>query len=319
MRKAVIFFVLLLIVSYATAQVRPPLAFKEMKEGLNPIDEIPLFDLEEIKRRKIDTAYIVYHPASWAEYHPQINPCNCSYNDTLSRYVFDTQGRIREETSFQILGYTTIAEYDSIGRRIRTIHYDRKKTSKIPAGRKHNYEIDTFSFKQHSLRTKEGNDSVITLTTFLRFNHGLDTATIEMKKYNSRGKLIEEISSVNERNKKELDDDTGDLTYHFRYDYDSLGRLIYYRDLRSNRYKKFSYPFYGKQTDIYTLPDHKLLESDMKWLTEENGTISITFEKSQIILSPLEKGSKLFKLQTIVDIGELPVLYYKEITYKIRK
>ena len=61
---------LTLIAKVTLAQVKAPLAIKEYERGLNPVDEITLFDLSEIKHRNIDTAYIIYHPGSWAESYP---------------------------------------------------------------------------------------------------------------------------------------------------------------------------------------------------------------------------------------------------------
>ena len=101
MKKVVIFLVLTSVSALLKAQVKPPLAVEEYLRGLSPVDEIPLFDLTEIKRRKIDTAYIIYHPASWAEYDSSYNPCTCPYSDTLELYVFDYEGRIIQSTSFQ--------------------------------------------------------------------------------------------------------------------------------------------------------------------------------------------------------------------------
>src|SRR5690606_28175974 len=102
------------------------LAIKEYDRGLNPVDEITLFDLSEIKQRKIDTAYIIYHPASWAEYHPTGNPCTCPYSDTLELYVFDSEGRIIQSTSFQQLGdYSTTFHLDSLGNTISRTMYRR--------------------------------------------------------------------------------------------------------------------------------------------------------------------------------------------------
>ena len=150
----------------------------------------------------------------------------------------------------------------------------------------------------------------------MKFTHGLDTATIETRRYNSKRQLVEVKSSVNARNAREFDDDTDASTYHFRYDYDHKGRLIYYRDLESNVYKKISYPFYGKLTEIYNVHTDKLKERELKMINEEDGVITVTFGRKQIILTPLEKGSKLFRLRTIVEPGDIPLMMYHEINYK---
>ena len=49
MHKIIFFFILILNAELIRGQVKPPLAIKEYEEGLNPVDEIRLFDLTEIK------------------------------------------------------------------------------------------------------------------------------------------------------------------------------------------------------------------------------------------------------------------------------
>lgn len=320
MQKASALLYLLLICLFTHAQIKPPLAIADLKEGLNPVEEIRLFDLQEIKERKIDTVYVIYHPASWAENHPTANPCTCSYNDTLSRYVFDNEGRITGHTYFQQRGdYSTTYHYDSLGytfamtnyRRIgaqagsRTIMFDRK--------------TDSLDFRQIFIRSKSRRDSVITAITFHKFSHGQDTATILTTRYNDKGRLIEVKSSVNKKNAREFDDDNGSSTYHFKYDYDDSGRLIYYRDYSRSEYQKISYPFYGRLTESFDVSTNQLKERTVKLVKEEDGVITVTFNTKQITLTPLQKGSKLFKLRTILEPGEFPLLFYHEIVYKVRQ
>ena len=298
------------------AQVKAPLAFKEYERGLNPVDEITLFDLAEIKQRKIDTAYIIYHPASWAEYDSSYNPCTCPYSDTLELYVFDYEGRIIQSTSFQQLGdYSSTDRYDSLGNSISRTLYRRNgaKTSS------HTISLnlsDTTNYKNIVKRLKDGNDSLITEFSFWKFKNGLDTAIIITRRFNAHGKLIEVQSSVSKKNAREIDDDTGEATYHFKYDYDDEGRLIYFRDIYSNKYKKISYPFYGKLTEIYDVKTDNLDDREIKMINKENGIITVTFDNKRIILTPLEKGSKLINLKAIITSGKLPLMEYQEIVYK---
>src|SRR5439155_240180 len=101
MQKGAFTFAFTLFTALIRGQIKPPLAVEEFKEGINPFEEIRLFDLKEIKARNIDTAYIIYHPASWAECDSTANRCTCPYSDTLYRYVFDKEGRIIEYTYYQ--------------------------------------------------------------------------------------------------------------------------------------------------------------------------------------------------------------------------
>lgn len=241
-------FTILVLFTFSSgySQVKAPVAFKEYEEGINPIDEIRLFDLAEIKARKIDTAYIIYHPASWAEYHPTGNPCTCPYNDTLALYRFDSEGRIIQTTHFiHPKRFSTAVDYDTLGRR-----------------KDIDYSSDTAKYKTIITRRKIGTDSIVTDIFFLKFKNGMDTATVVTKRYNSTGTLIEIHSEVNKRNAREFNDDTGSDSYHFKYEYDDRKRLIYYQDFESGEYRKISYPFYGKLTErilqkLTTLKGHK--------------------------------------------------------------
>lgn len=315
MTKIIIFLALTLIAKFSLAQAKAPLAIREYDRGLNPVDEITLFDLSEIKQRKIDTAYIIYHPASWAEYHPTGNPCTCPYSDTLELYVFDTEGRIIQSTSFQQLGdYSTTFHLDTLGNTISRTMYRRNNGK--PSSYTVPYNLPDTNYKSVVKRPKVSEDSLITEVSFWRFKNGFDTATIVIKRFNDKGKLIEIQSSVNKRNAREIDDDTGEMTYHFKYEYDSEGRLILYQNVRSDNYKKISYPFYGKLTETYDVKTNQLKYQDIKMINEDKGVITVTFDNKQIILTPLEKGSKLFKLRTIITPGEFPLMEYHEIVYK---
>ena len=317
MYKILLLSTLIILVDFVHAQIKAPLVIEEYKRGLNPVDEIPLFDLNEIKLRKIDTAYIIYHPASWAEYDKIINPCSCSYNDTLALYRFDHQGHIIQYTYFQRLGdYSTTFHYDTLGNITSRDMFRRYGAYKGTTSYPYNNSDTSSSNKLIIKRRKEGNDSIITTIVFIKFSKGLDTAIIETKRYNSKGQLLEDQSSVNKRNALEFDDDTGENTYHYIYDYDDKGRLIYYRDFETKEYKRISYPFYGKLTEIFDVGTNELKARHTKMVNNENGIISITFENRQLVLTPLEKGSKLFKLQTFIDVGEVPLIQYHEIVYK---
>ena len=317
MYKIIILITLTFVVEILKAQVRPPLAIEEYSPGLNPVDEIPLFDLDEIKKRKIDTAYIIYHPASWAEYEKTINPCTCPYNDTLSLYRFDSEGRIIQYTYYQQLGdYSTTFHYDSTGNITARDQFRRigakKGTTRIPYD-----NLDTASSKVLITVKRSDKDRIVTKIFLLKFTHGLDTATIETKKYNSKGQLVEVQSSVNKKNAHEFGDDTGSSTYHFKYEYDNKGRLVFFRDFESREFEKISYPFYGKLTEIYNASTGKLIERRVKVINEQNGVITVTFSNgSQVVLTPLEKGSKLFKLKSAISHGEFPLMEYFEIIYK---
>jgi hypothetical protein len=319
MQQKLFIFILTLLTTLAKGQVKPPLAIEEYDEGLNLFEEIRLFELREIKERSIDTVLIIYHPASWAEYESAINPCTCPYNDTLSRYVFDTAGRISEYTYFQQMGdYSTTFHFDTLGNTTARTSYRRFGAKTGYSTLKYDNTPDTLTYKQHIKSKMIGTDSLVTIINFQKFSHGLDTATIEIKRYNQHGKLIEIQSSVNKKNELEFDDDTNSSTYHFKYGYDEEGRLIYYQDFSRREYKNISYPFYGKLTEIFDAASGQLKDRYVKTINEIKGVMNISYGWKQITLTRLEKGSKLFKLMTVVEQSEFPLLYYHEIVYKIR-
>src|SRR6476469_2880445 len=126
MRIFLLLFVVTLLATVSRAQVKPPLAVEDLKEGLNPVDEIRFFDLEEIKMRKIDTAYIIYHPASWGD------TCDCinQLNDTISINILDKEGRIIQKTIFRPPRPShPIFIYDSLSTTTETTMFKRSGTN----------------------------------------------------------------------------------------------------------------------------------------------------------------------------------------------
>lgn len=317
MQKAILFFSLITFATPANTQVKPPLVVHDYEEGINPVEEIQLFDLAEIKARRIDTVYIINHPAGWVLVDIDSKICANSYNDTLTRYIFDTQGRIVETTNFGQLGeYSKTYHFDTLGNQIAITMYNRSGPYSGYKTFRFDGLPDTLEFKRKFIRDKIGNDSLIAVINFMKLKKGMDTVTIETKRYNAKGKLIEVQSSVNKKNKLEFGDDTGASTYHFEYNYDEQGKLTYYRDYRTQEYQKISYPFYGKLTETFNATTNKIKDQKIKLINNEKGVITITSNRRQIILTPLEKGSKLFKLETFVDSDEFPVIQYHEIVYK---
>lgn len=303
-------------ISAVHAQAKPPLALEEYYEGIykqiTPKEEIRLFDLNEIYARKIDSVYIIRHPASWEENWPN----QCSFNDTLDFYRFDSKGRIIQWTYFQGLGdYSTTFHLDSIGNTISRVMYSRSgsnpgtKTYPTPPP-------DTANYKYITKREKTGNDSVLTEFSLWRFKTGFDTAYIVTRVYNKKGKLIEIKSTSNNKYQRELFDDTGELKYHYKYDYDDDGRLIYYQALGAGYYEKISYPFYGKLTELFDAQTNIIKTKSVRLINEDEGVITISTDELQVVLTPLAKGSKLYKLKTKISLGEFPTVEYYEINYK---
>ncbi|MCX6316882.1 MAG: hypothetical protein NTW29_06310 [Bacteroidetes bacterium] len=292
-----------------------------MSPGQEQQDKIPLFDRHELKVRKADSAYIIYHPASWAEYHPTLNPCNCPYSDTVAIYVFDKEGRVVQEINFVQLGdYGSGFQYDSTGKSIARISFRKEGARRgyVYAPYLQVTDSNANDFRTTIVRQKDGTDSLITHIHFSRFQHGSDTAFVTVRRYNAGGQLIAIQSSVNARNKRELCDDTGEFTYHFTYAYDSAGRLTYKRNMREDKYTTYSYFPWGRISESRTAATGELLSSYYSLREDHKGGKTITDNNRLLILSPLEKNSKLFGLKTVVTSGEVPLVEYYEIVYKYR-
>jgi len=78
-------------------------------------------------------------------------------------------------------------------------------------------------------------------------------------------------------------------------------------------------PFYGKLTETYNVRTNELISTEVKLINNDNGVITITFDNGQTTtLTPLEKGSKLFKIRTIITRAgyAFPLIEYHEIVYK---
>lgn len=298
------------------AQVQAPLAIDSYLEGtpkLTPCMNIRLFDLSEIAKRKIDSAYIIRHPASWEPGFPNA----CSYGDTLELYCFDASGRIMHRSYFQgIHGeYSTTLNFDTLG---NVISRSTGKHSVIKI-----YSMgppDTSEWKNIITRKKIGFDSVITETIFWKFNSGIDTAFVTTRIINDKGKLTEIVSRINKRYKAEIDDEPDESTYHFKYKYDDEGRLIYfisydYKD-QPSLYKSIIYSPYSQVTETYDGLTNKLLDTEIQLMAVNNGILTISTQYEQITLTPLERDSKLYKLKTISNSKEFPYIEYYEISYR---
>lgn len=147
----------------------------------------------------------------------------------------------------------------------------------------------------------------------------MDTAYIISTVKDKNGRVLELSSRINKRYAREIDDDTGELTYHYEYRYDKDGRLIYflsydYKDQPSIS-KTISYPDYGQIIETYNAATNKLLDAEVLLKLVSNGVFTLTNQYNQITLTPLEKGSKIYKLKTVSTSGEYPYMEYYEISY----
>lgn len=302
------------------AQVTPPLALGNPEEALRYIKrpaDIFLFDLAEIATRKIHSAYIIRHPSGWEPNYP--NPC--SYGDTLDFYCFDSTGRIIQRSYFQSMGdYSTTFYYDSTGNLTARAMYRRNGyrsgTNLYPIN-----PVDSSVRKSVIKREISGSDSIITGIIFWKFSNGFDTGYIVKKVFNPQGLLTEISSRINKRHEQDIDDDTGEFTFHYKYRYDNQDRLIYllYYDDRydyPSSYKIFTYTPEGLITEKRKAITDELINREFQLITTYKGVITISTKTNQITLIPLDKNSKLYKLKTVSSSDEFPYMEYFEISYQ---
>ena len=294
----------------ANSQKKAPIAIDGYYKNHNIFDSLYLFDLKEIKERGITSAYIIFHPASLAEYDSVHHPCNCPYNDTLSIYKFDKEARIVQYTNHGI--YPITYDFDSTGflkkeTRIYPTKDNKTKTKVYEYSR--TQTSDSSTTWVNSIIRKNGVDSIVLSEVLFKSKKGIDTVIIKTEIYDRLGRLIE-IEN------KDFYDDTGIENYHYKYNYDEQRRLTYFKDFKENIYEHISYPFYGEMTEIYEGSTNNLKHKKSTMIKNNKGTITITWEDNQIVLTALEENSKLFKLRTIVKGGDFPVLSYHEIIYK---
>lgn len=303
-----------------TAQQTLPLAITNFDETLHRDQQIKLFDPDELKARKIDTAYEIMHPASWSEEH-HLKPCECAYSDTMTRYIFDANGRLKEYTQYALLStYLTSFYYDTLGNRIAFGKETRQEGVSI---RKSIYPVtktDSSGAKRILSSERKGVDSIITFILLIKVRKGMDTALIETERYDAKRRLVERSRTIIPRNANEFDDSLGDDLYlHCLYTYDDQDRLILYQDLTNNEYLKISYPFFGRLTEVYDAKTNTRKDFRIRMVKETDSEIYIASRTGGITLTKLEKNSKLIRMISHQISADIPMLQYTEIIYKSRQ
>jgi hypothetical protein len=333
MKRIALIIVLAFIYKSAAAQQRLqiPLAItgytpKYSNGSKEKFDEFPLFDLAEIKARKIHTAYIIYHPGSWADYDTLYNKMTNRDNtppwcDTSHIYKFDDQGRIIQIA--QLDRYPQIIyDYDSTGYNIaETKSYYTKDGKKKYTRREFPYkkQPDTASYvRVETKNEKTGTDSITTTIVFnktlkassTKFEKKiLDTIQINICRYNAQ-KLLVELENI------DFYDDVSLNNYHYRYGYDEQKRPIYFYDIKKGEYEKALYPPYGMLIEYFDARTNTLKDRFVYLIDIEDTLIRATSKAGQIVLTKLEKGSNLYKLKSVTSANEFPSIHYEEIVYK---
>jgi hypothetical protein len=280
--------------------------------GLNPVDEFPLFNKEEIIKRRFTTAYVIYRGPCLDNDSP------VSYKDTLTIYHFNADGEIADKTQWDWgKNFGTTIFNDNQGNFCK-VNIRRKEDNTI--------KIDTFCYSNKSdsavrykiLRQKKETDSIITTMAFEKFKDGFDTSMVFIKRYNAAGWLMEEEDYITKKYAS-LINCTTDSFHHFIYDYDEKKRLTYFSSQPSNLYTKITYYPYGKLTETINKTTGLVIQRDLRMVDETATKITITNSESQITLVRLDKESKLYRLKAITsfnNVSDIPSIEYYEIVYK---
>ncbi|PZR28115.1 MAG: hypothetical protein DI535_08140 [Citrobacter freundii] len=299
------------------AQQIPPLAIVNSDENLHRDQQIKLFDLNELIARKIDTVYEIMHPASWAEEH-LFKPCDCAYSDTLKRYVFDSNGRLKEYTQYALLStYLTTFYYDTAGNRIAIRKETRQNGVLVQKPLYAITKTDSSGIRSILSTEIKGDDSISTSILLVKFQKGMDTALVEIRRYDAKRRLVERSKRIIPRNANEFDDSLDDKLYlHYLFTYDSQDRLTLYQDLENNEYLKISYLFFGRLTEVFDAKTNTRKDFRIRMVKETDKEIYVTSLTDGITLTKLEKGSKLIRLISRQISADIPMLEYTELVYR---
>lgn len=234
-------------------------------------------------------------------------------------YAFDKEGRIIEQKKFYRIPLSWESfHFDSLGIRTKLTRYKGYGSNQGISTYHFDTRADSSLAKENSITKIMGADSVVTTISFLKFKHGFDTAIVSAETYDKQRRLIRKQSAVNKRNEREVDDDTGSSTFDYYFGYDDNGRLNYFREAGSFGYATITYPGTGRIIEWFSEATHKLKERITRTCIEKKGVIIINENGKQVMLTLLDKGSKLYKLKTVLEISEVPHVYYHEIVYKYR-
>lgn len=251
---------------------------------VSSIRSLDLFDSIEINARGIKKAYL-FRCSGERDENGEF-----SSRDTLDVFLFDSTGKANCR-----IAYPWYQHYISIKRTIC------------------NTEEQEWLFLK-SLLSQNNQGSVLREFAFLSFADGVDTAFINTRKYNIKGLLIEERSNPTRKYIKAAMCPQGDR-YHYQYNYDDSGRLIFYRDFHTAEYKTISYTFFGSVTETCDVKTDKIIRKEVTLIQNESDFISETTNKESITITRHAKNSKLFHRFSITNLGEPSYTLFYEITY----
>lgn len=272
--------------------------------GYNTIYETKLFDTKEIRIKGFKTAYLIYHSSNWIFGEKYSN-------DTILFYHFDTLGLIKMQSYKDTTGEVTTTFFDTsqnLSRILRT-----NNSGKTLQDDKIVNSVDTTKkLKVNYNKTKDGLDSVYTNLMLEQVGSEFDTLYYTRIVKDKKGNLKEEIKFTSKRLASKyhiLHSKT-----HYQYEYDNDGQLVLKKDLINFKAYKTTYSQDCEVYQTFNSKNNNLLNAEVKFKNEDN-IITLTTKKKHVIISPLEKDSKLVKLLTVIVTDEFPTVEYYEIIY----
>ena len=307
---------LLLTINEAYTQSEPKTEKHHYGYGYNTIYETKLFDTAEIRARHFKIAYLIYHPCNWGA-----GKSNSS--DTLLIYHFDTFGLEQEHSYIDTIGKMTTWFLDKRGSVKRALCLNINGDTLQDDTAKD--VVDTVKRKESYSRIKDGLDSVFTTLILEEVVSGFDTLYY-MKTVVGENEKVKEYLVITSKSIARQHHLMPTKT-HYKYEYDDKGRLVTKKDLVSFKTYKTSYfdetiasrrtypPAQGEVYETVDATSNRILNAEIKF-KDEDDVITLTTKQKHVIITPLEKGSRLVKLLTVIVTKELPTVEYYEVSYK---
>ncbi len=285
--------------------------------GYNTIYEAKLFDTAEIRIRHFKSAYLIYHPCNWST-------GNNVTADTFLIYHFDSSGLVQKKCYRDNTGELTTCFMDK--RRNVTRSFRVSKLGDTLQDDTYNGSVDTLKPIESYSRIKDGLDSIFTTLRLEQVGINFDTLFYFKTVVGENGKVKESLTLISKTIAR-INHMMSTKT-HYKYVYDDKGRLVTEKNLVSSKTNQTSYfdetinacgrPYRPAQGEVYeTIDDtnNRLLNAEIKF-KDEDGVITLTTKQKHVIITPLEKGSQLVKLLTVIVTDGFPTMEYYEVIYK---
>jgi hypothetical protein len=267
-------------------------------------DSLPLFNSSAIRSQNIKKAYIVNisrevnRKGQWLK------------NDTCYAYDFNEQGKpVRQIRYHKPLRGNVVSEGDFW---TDTISLPLKKVGRFDGYR-----------KVVRVVTPLGSGKKVIEYVFADLNHKIDTAWIITTTFDKSGLVLETREQRTKFYLKNTECNPEEAN-HYRYRYDSMGRITYRQDVYNQKYITISYPAYGELTREYDSKTDSLIDERVTLIVNANpdnflGTNvkTITTPNVQVTLSMKREGeADLISLITVIKNSSFPDVKYYLLTYE---